>query len=283
MRKLLLILVAVAIAGCSTTRLAYNRLDWIAGWQISGYVGLDDVQREQFDAAFAMLWRWHRQQELPQYATDLEGLAAAVAGGHFDRATLEDSVRTVNAHAVRLYEQALQPAAALVTTLSDEQVAALRERVHKDATKSEQRYLSRGVDAWHDEAARNMQRSLRRWIGRPTPTQRERIERWARARAATPELWLAYRKAWTEDFFMLLEHRGDADFVERLRNRLEGRDGFRSEALVAAAAADREAWMALMMDLHAMLDPHQREQFVRELRRLAADFNALADEGGHDA
>jgi hypothetical protein len=254
MRKLLLILLVVAVAGCSTTRLAYNRLDWLAGWQLARYLDLDDAQREQFDAAFATLWRWHRQHELPQYASDLESLAAALAGMHFDRATLEDSVRAANAHVVRLYEQALPPAARLVATLSDAQIAALRERVYKDAAKSEQRYFKQGVDGWRDAAARRMQRSLRRWIGPPTPAQRERIERWAQARAATPELWLDYRRAWTADFFKLLaEHRQNADFVERLRDRLEGRDGFRSEALVAAADADRAAWMALMLDLQAPL------------------------------
>jgi hypothetical protein len=280
MRKLLLILLVVAVTGCSTTRLAYNRLDWIAGWQISSYLALDDAQKTLFDSEFAALWHWHRQGELPQYATDLESLAAAIEGDHFDRATLDDSVRTANAHAARLYQRALPPAAKLIATLSDEQLVALRKRVREDADKGIERYRKRGTDGWRDKAASDMQRSLRRWIGRVTPQQRARIDQWAQARQATPELWFEYQQAWTEDFFVLLEDRGATDFPDRLRDRLEGRDGFRSEALSAAAQADRELWMQLMMDLHALLQPRQRERMLRELRSLAADFTSLAAEAG---
>src|SRR5690606_15296654 len=92
----------------------------------------------------------------------------------------------------------------------------------------------------------------------------------------TPALWLDYRQARTDDFFVLLAARRDADFSTRLRDRLEGRDGFRSEALNAAAEADRESWLQLMLDLHASLEPQQREHMVRELRRLAEDFAVLA-------
>jgi hypothetical protein len=280
MRKLLLIVLVIAVTGCSTTRLAYNRLDWIAGWQISSYLALDDAQKTLFDSEFAALWHWHRQDELPQYATDLESLAAAIEGDHFDRATLDDSVRAANAHATRLYQRALPPAARLIAALSDEQLAALRKRVREDADKGSERYRKRGTDGWRDKAASDMQRSLRRWIGRVTPQQRARIDQWAQARQATPELWFAYQQAWTEDFFILLEDRGATDFSDRLRDRLEGRDGFRSAALTAAAQTDRELWMQLMMDLHALLQPRQRERMLRELRSLAADFTSLAAEAG---
>ncbi len=279
---ILLILLTVAVAGCSATRLGYNRLDWIAGWQMSSYLNLDERQREQFDTEFGALWRWHRAQALPQYAVDLDSLAAALEGDHFDRATLDDSVRTVNAHAASVYQQALPAAARLLATLSDAQVAALRERVLEDAQKDIERLRKRGVDGWRDKTAEDMQRRLRRWIGRATPAQRERITQWAQARQATPDLWLEYRRTWTDDFFVLLEGRASTDFPERLRDRLEGRDGFRSEELSAAAEADRELWMQLMMDLHALLQPQQRSRMVSELRGLAADFSALAAEAQPD-
>jgi hypothetical protein len=34
------------------------------------------------------------------------------------------------------------------------------------------------------------------------------------------------------------------------------------------------------MDLHALLQPRQRERMLRELRSLAADFTSLAAEAG---
>lgn len=276
MRRLLLILLLASLAGCGTTRFAYNRLDWIANWQIGRYVDLNDTQRVLFESHFAALWDWHRRHELPRYAADLDALASAIADGTLDRALLDENQRIVNAHVVRLYERALPNAALLLGTLDDDQLTAMRERLRKNAAREDARYRKLGLDGWHDEMTRDMLRGLRRWIGRATPAQRDRIRDWAEARMATPALWLDYRQAWTDDFFVLLDDRRDANFSARLRDRLEGRDGFRSEALNAAADADRESWLQLMLDLHASLEPRQRAHMVRELRRFAEDFETLA-------
>jgi hypothetical protein len=276
MRRLLLIVLIAGLSSCSTTRLAYNRLDWIAGWQLGRYVELVPAQRMAFESRFERLWDWHRREELPRYVADLDALVALVERAALDRAALEAQQGIANNHLVRLYQQAIPDVVQLLTTLDDQQIAALRERIDKDAAREVKRQRKLGTDGWRTEMAEDMQRGLRRWIGRATPAQQVRIAAWAASRTTTPELWLDYRQAWTADFFRLLKIRHDADFATRLRDRLEGRDNFRGEALSAAAEDDREAWLQLMLDLHASLTPQQREHLVGALRKLAADLAALA-------
>lgn len=276
MRGFLLILLSLTLVSCSGTQLAYNRLDWLLSWQLSRYVDLHKSQREQLQARLAPLWQWHRQNELPKYADDLGRLAAALESGTFERSTLDEHQNLANRHFATIYEKVLPDATQLLTTLDDAQVDALQSRIQRDADKRYERYIKRGPDGWRAHSARNTERSLRRWIGRATPQQRERIDAWAQARVATPEQWLAYQRSWTAEFVALLKERKTETFPQRLQDLLEARETQRSETLVAAAQADREAWLQLMMDLHETLEPQQRERLVTQLRKLADDFTELA-------
>jgi hypothetical protein len=275
-RILILLLLASLLTSCSTARLAYNNLDRLVAWQGGSYLGLDRAQRAQLREDFRPLWDWHRATQLPLYAVDLQELAGILEAGNFDREALDRTVLRANIHAQTAYAVAIGPAVGVARGMSDEQITALAERVTRDAAERMETFTEGGEAAWRERIADDMRDGLRRWAGRLSPEQDQRVERWAAEREATPDLWLDYQQTWTADLFALLLDRHDDDFEYRLRALLEGRDRQRGDDLMQAAAADRERWLQLMLDLESTLGDRQRQRLVSRLRGYAEDFERLA-------
>ena len=59
-------------------KFGYNRLDWIASWQLGRFVDLDPEQEKLFGQRFKAFWSWHRTTQLNLYVKDLRELAARV-------------------------------------------------------------------------------------------------------------------------------------------------------------------------------------------------------------
>jgi hypothetical protein len=66
----------VALTGCSTIKVAYNNSDDLLYWWVDSYVDLQDGQKQLTRDTLNELQRWHRQQQLPEYAALLQKLRA---------------------------------------------------------------------------------------------------------------------------------------------------------------------------------------------------------------
>ncbi len=79
MRIVLFSLLVCLLQGCSAIKLGYNKVDDLAYWWLDGYADFSKTQSEKLHVSLEQLLRWHREQELPAYATLLQqaqGLAS---------------------------------------------------------------------------------------------------------------------------------------------------------------------------------------------------------------
>lgn len=273
---LLLLLSAGLLSACSTTRLAYNQSHWLVSWQLGGYLDLDWSQRSQLRDEFRELRAWHRANQLDAYAEDLYWLADRLEAAGFDRADLDEAIVRANRHVEVLVDRALPHAVAVLRDMSDAQLADLQARLSADLEEELAERESMSIEDWRERISEDMVESLRDWAGPLEADQRARIARWARERQAQPGRWRAQRKAAMEEAFRLLDHRHAEDFIARVEAFLAERAERRPAALREAAAADREAWKALMLDLEAGMRPRQRAHLVDVLRGYARDAERLA-------
>lgn len=272
---------ALALAGCSTVRLAYNHFDWIADWIVGDYVEWSDSQQGLFDARFDALWRWHRDTQLPAYARDLRELAAAL-DRPLSREQVEDYLGRANRHWRRTLDQALPPTTELLKSLSDAQVETLLARIEREQREAVRKERKRTPEEARRKMARDMQRQTRRWVGALSDAQAQRIAAWADQRNTAPAArWDAYSQAWLRAFGEALHARAAPDFVTRLKSLLTDPQLAGFEDLKTAAAADREQWISLMLDLDGSLDARQRRHLQSRLTGLAEDFEALAPKPGN--
>jgi hypothetical protein len=141
----------LALAGCSTVRLAYNQGPNLAYWWIDDFVDLNDAQstglRKDVDAFFD----WHRAQELPSYADRLKQWQA-MAGQDTTADQTCQQFEVLRAAYLRSVERSIEPFTRLAISLQPAQLAHLSQHHAKSNLKF--------ADEWLDGGPQERQRHL---------------------------------------------------------------------------------------------------------------------------
>lgn len=157
----LLLAVAMAMAGCSSIRLAYSNAPSLLTWWLDGYLDFDSAQSTRLRADLSTLHAWHRTEELPQLVAMLRDMQASAVGTFSadDTCRLSDAVQ---ARLLSLTYRALPTAAAIATSLKPAQIDHLQATFDKrnqewreewlegSSVERKQRRLSKLVDRMED-------------------------------------------------------------------------------------------------------------------------------------
>jgi hypothetical protein len=273
-------LAALLLAGCgSVLRIGYGQGPTLAYWWLDGYLDLDGAQSAKLREGLDQWFEWHRRTQLPDYAQALAraqrevmqpSTGAAMCGW---RDELQRRLDTA-------VEQAAPTLAALMVTLTPEQLRHLEARLGKNGVEM------RGDFAQADRAERaqsSFKRTLERYemlYGRLEDSQRARL---AQALAASPfdaDRWLAERE------------RRNADLVRTLGAVAASGDMTQAQAAVRVLAeralrsprADYRAYQerltrencALAAEMHNLMTPAQRGHARNKLKGWEDDLRLLA-------
>ncbi|MEN8824405.1 MAG: DUF6279 family lipoprotein, partial [Glaciecola sp.] len=78
MRKIFVLVTLLLLSACSSS-LVYNNADTLLSWWIGKYIDFTDAQQPLVDQTIDEWLAWHRQNELPQYRTQLLRLRNAIS------------------------------------------------------------------------------------------------------------------------------------------------------------------------------------------------------------
>ena len=272
--------VAALLVGCSAVRLAYNQAPDIAYWWLDGYVDFNGQQSLVLREALDGWFRWHRRQELPQYASLLARARAELA----EPATAEQACRwfdELNQRFDAAFEQALPGLADAMRRLTPQQLAHLEHKYAEGNEESTDDYLQPDPE---DRIRARLDRALDRIesiYGRMSRSQRERIAVRAAQTPFDPTRWLAERRARQQDTLRTLA-------------RLSADQASAEEAQVALRALaqrirrspqdDYRAYQqrliqfncAFAADVHNLTTPEQRAHAAGKLKGWEGDVRALA-------
>lgn len=274
-------LLALALAGCTVVRLAYNQApNWASVW-IDNYADLDDEQGPRTRDAIGAWFRWHRSTQLPEYAGMLARMQAQVmdntTGAALCRWEPELLLRTEAALA-----QAVVPATELVVSLRPQQLRHIEKRYERSNQEFRDDYLQPDLDERREERHKRTVERLEKLYGRLDDAQRERL---SKALAASPydaEVWQQERLARQRDTLQTLrsltgDGRAWAASVAQAEVKALMGNWLRSPR-PAYAAYQRKvvenncAWLA---ELHNSTTPEQRRHARAKLRGWEADARAL--------
>lgn len=264
-------------AACSTPQLSYNRLDWLASWQLSKYVSLNDGQQQRFDADFDALWIWHRDLELMRYAADLRELSEAVRLP-LTVAAIGVWAKRIDAHWERLSAKLAPGACAHMATLTNPQVASVLRRVDRNIAERTEELVAPPEAQVRKESQQRLLKSLRHWLGKLDSVQLTDVARWSAERELTYTAWLDQRRLWRERFAETLARRSTPGFcgdLEQLFARPQASTGADGQ-LLTRYDGNRAGWTDFVARLSSTLSPSQRQHLQAELLTLAEDFEALA-------
>lgn len=268
------------LTSCSTTKLVYNRLDWLVSWEIGKYVELEGRSKLLFDSGFAALWHWHRSTQLAAYAKDLREIAAA-AQGPVDEAQLRGWFERADVHAGHLFDEALPPVAQVLQSLDDAQVARMLERMAEQRKEEAEDESEHTPEEALERRVRATTRGLRRWLGSASEGQKALVREWAASRRDNPEAWARYGENWSRAFTQTLAARAEPDFEARLKKLFTDADLPEAAEVDALNAHNRDAFIRFLGKLAPTLDAKQRRRFHHALDALAEDLDDLAAQAGN--
>ena len=276
LRALLAVLIiSVSTSGC-TTKLAYDFLDWGLYWELKDYVKFTRDQRLLVKDEISQLIDWHRSEELPQYADQLEKLSKQLKSG-ITVEQLEASYNYLKDSWQRIVIKTLPAAVDIISNLNDEQVndffEMLIEKEGDDAKKIEKGTHVRTVK----KREAYVSKKIVDVIGKLNEDQKSLIAQWALSMKPTQELSLAQAIQWrTRMQTVLAERHNEQQMEDNLMVLFANPEQLRSASYRRVIEKNKRLIMQLLFDLNRTLTNQQRSKLIKKLQSYINDFRDLS-------
>ena len=277
LRALLAVLIiSVSVSGC-TVKLTYNFLDWVLYWELKDYVKFTRDQRLLVKDQISQLIDWHRSEELPQYADELEKLSAGLVTG-LTVEQLAESYNNLRHSWQRIVIKTLPAAVDFISNLNDQQVndflEMLIEKEGDDAKKIEKGTHVRTVK----KREAYVSKKIVEVIGPLNEAQKALIAQWAQRMKPTKEFSLAQAIEWRTKMQTVLAERHDEQQLQKnLMVLFANPDQLRSASYRRVIDKNKHLVMQLLLDLNQTLTHQQRSKLVKKLNGYIEDFRDLSD------
>ena len=279
-RAAVFLLFVSVLSGCNLLRLGYGQLDTIAAWMADDYFDLDPQQRDEFFKRFGRLHGWHRYEQLPDYAAFLREIQSRVQKG-VGRDDVMWVTEGVFARYRTLAQRGADDAAALLATVTPQQIDTLRKKWEKDNLRFVREHKLDGTPEERQKArVTRASKQITEWTGNLSSEQEEKVAALIAAVPAIEQMRYEDRRRRQREFLALLEQRGDkAAFAAKLRHWLVNWDEGRAPEYARIQAEWLEKRAAYFVGVERMLTPQQRANLAQRLQRYADDFTQLARSG----
>ena len=270
-----ILVLALANAGCGVG-FFYNNLDRLVRWELDSVLAMTPDQEAFFEAEFAALWRWHRTEELPRYAEDLDRWAERFAGVPTET-DVEEALVGLEGWWLRLEAKGTPFAAEFLRRLEDEQVASLAEALEESNADWEKDEKNKPIDAVRKGWRKDFEAILKRFTGPLTQEQRAIIADAAERYQPERQLWADYRRRWQRELFALLEQRhGADDFGEQFAHLVKSQKTYYGEQFASVEAANEALVKAVLVAVLNRAPSEQSERLRDNLTERAQQLRKLA-------
>ena len=268
------------VGGCSTLRFGYNQGPELAYWWLDRYFDFDDAQEPRVREAIDAWFRWHRSDQLPEYASLLARAQLEIV----EPATPAQMCRwtdEINIRLDRAVERALPPLADTVRGLAPQQLDHMERKYARNIRKYKEDFLQPDLQARRRAQLKRLVERAEMLYGRVSEAQRERIAQLSDESPFDAEAWLLERRR---------RQRAVVDGLRRLNAEGAGRqqtqavlerlyaETFRSPVETHAAHQRRlkQYNCAFAAQVHNLSTPEQRAHAVQRLKGWEEDARALS-------
>lgn len=277
-RAIVLALSLAVLPGCSMVRLGYGQLDTIAAWTADEYFDLEPQQKREFLARFDRLHEWHRYEQLPEYAAFLAEATARLRR----KLTREDVnwfAEGLKARYRTIVRRGAPDAAALLATITPEQLDALQRQFNKDNRKFVHEYRLDGSPEEMERARiRRALSQIKDWVGSLTYEQEQMVIAMTKSAPVIYRLRYEDRLRRQREFLRLMESRANREaFTARLRHWLLNWEEGRAPEYDQLLAGWWGKRVEMLLVLDRVLTPHQRAAAAHRLQNYIEDFTRLAE------
>lgn len=268
-----IVLVAVVLGACSSTRLAYRFADQGVLWWVDDYITLTGDQKSALRNDLEALKAWHCETELPRYSAWLGELRQEMANGELPPERIEFHRQQVADFAEPLATRIVPMATRVLTGLSDEQVTELKSNMDREQEERKQEYLGAGS---REKSAERVTERAERWLGTLNERQQAIIKDWTAGRQEQTRTWLEGRGRWQKALAGMLEDRNQPDFDARLRDLILNAPDYQGEAYRNMLETNTHDLTQLAHDLLQAADERHWQTLQQNTASLKQDVTALA-------
>lgn len=270
------------LAGCSVMRFAYNRAPDLAYWWLDGYADFDDQQKPAVRAAIADWFAWNRRTQLADYA----GLLARAESEVPAETTPERACAwwgDLNRRADVALERTVAPAAALMLTLTPEQIDHIEKRYVRFNDDFRDDYLQADPAERRRESEKRTVERVEMVYGKLDREQRALVAGLLAQSPFDPELWFAERQRRQQESLQMMRrlvanHAAPAEAEAALRDYYAHLKDSPREAYRSYTERLTRFNCDFAAQLHNRTTPAQRQAAVRKLKGWEDDLRALAAE-----
>ena len=199
----------IFLVGCSTTTFVYNRIDFLLPWYLESYVDLNREQKQDLKQLLIPFFKWHREEELPNYLAIIEDLELALdASVEFE--SIAGITYDVEESWFRLEDRMLLWAIPMTRELSSKQLDGFIQSMQTKTEQSEKEYLNRNLQTYQNDNYKRLRKNLRRFMGGLNKEQLGLVSAASKEMIRVDGQWIANRKA----------------LIEKLKGILEREDGW---------------------------------------------------------
>ncbi|MEQ9107482.1 MAG: DUF6279 family lipoprotein [Limnobacter sp.] len=173
------------LGACSAVKLGYNNSAGIAHTYLINKVSFDEDQSALLKASLNDMVQWHRDNELPRLATELEAAQRVLApqNGTVIRVSavqVQALNQSVQASLRRTANQAAPLIAKNMLGLWPNQIQDIQDALNRANDEYREERLMQNPQARQKKSAERMTERFERWLGDLNPTQKDLIARWSR-------------------------------------------------------------------------------------------------------
>jgi hypothetical protein len=272
----ILILILVALGACSSIKMTYKQLDWLMPWYLDDFVELNDAHQQAFEEELKRFLKWHRTQQLPEYANFLDWAAASLDDG-VDEVEINSIYLEIRGYGNVVIHEGIKRTKKLIRDMDEQEVAGLFSNLQQQNSELSERYVETAEPEQRRVRAEKMMENVEKWIGSLQPKQTQLIEQWSQTYQLMGPEYIESRLVWQQRLKQILEHRKDnAQLDEELFALWRDRENRRTQSFRLKHQRNHALLVQLYLDLDRSLSSQQRHHLVRRLRSIAADFRELA-------
>lgn len=281
LRGLLLIVLMVVVAGCSSLRTAYNHGDTLLYWWIDKYVDLNSDQKISVKEDIRDLFRWHRKTQLLDYVQILKTGQRQLAGNP-TAADLAADYEDIKKRTQLLLTKALPELADLARSLEPDQIATLEKQFTSNNADFRKKNMKGDREAQQKFRFKKSMEQFELWFGSFSSEQEAIIRRASDARPLDNQIWLEER---------MRRQKSILDLVQKVQ-----REKLSKEATIplikavidenfnrqehsphkAFLEASEQASIQLIMTVIKIATPEQKAHAHKRMQGWIDDFNSLA-------
>lgn len=279
----LLLIAVLLLQACSATRLGYSNADSLVRWWIDRYVAMspeqDGLSRERLGRFMA----WHRQTQLPDYASLLRRGQTFIAGQPTAAEALLLGDELIGRARI-LAEKAAPDIADFLATITPEQIERMSQRIaDRNADHAKEAQLAQGESGQRKARYKRLLEQAEYWFGDFSNEQEAALRQLVDRQPVGSQFWYDERLRRERDWLSLVrlvqrERPPRERLIALLRDYTARFDLPVDPVRLARAQALRRASAEIAVAIHAMTSAAQRAHAQHKLDELVRDFTELAQE-----